>query len=302
VRSPNVSDLRRSAPVALFAAAIVVTAPNARADDKQTCADAYAQTQTLRQAGQLRAAHEQALLCVKDVCPEFIRSDCGTWLGEIAASQPTVVLDVRDGAGQSVLDASISLDGKPWLATIDASAHEVDPGTHVLRLSRGDAPPVEQSIIVREGDKNQKIVVTVATPGASAVPPPTPGPDAVPPPRLEGESPTVAPWIIGGAGVATLAVGAILGVVVLGDKSTFDEHCDAEAKLCDAEGGAARDSGESLAPVSTTLILLGGAAVGVSAVWILTRDSGSAEAAGIEVHTGPVVGHGSATWRLGGSF
>jgi hypothetical protein len=109
VRSPSVFESSLATLVAFVAMAAGAT--EARADDKQVCSDAYAQTQTLRKDGKLHAAREQALLCVKDTCAEFVRTDCTTWLAEIEASQPTVVLEVRDASGNDVLDAKIELDG-----------------------------------------------------------------------------------------------------------------------------------------------------------------------------------------------
>jgi hypothetical protein len=61
VRSPSVSE--RGGVAALLVASVLALACDARADDKQICADAYPLTQTLRQAGQLTQAREQALLC-----------------------------------------------------------------------------------------------------------------------------------------------------------------------------------------------------------------------------------------------
>jgi hypothetical protein len=153
---------------------------------------------------------------------------------------------------------------------------------------------------VREGDKNIRAALTLAA-DKTAVAPPAPAPSTTPnePPEESSSGGSIAPWIIGGSGLAVGAVGALLGVVVLGKHSTYEERC---VNGCDGVALDARESGEGLAPVSTTLILVGAAAVGVGLVWIITEDRGGIGDAGAEVRTGPVFGTGGAGWRVGGSF
>src|SRR3954470_24878187 len=93
--SPSAARRRRAA-TALLTAVLVSSGGLARADDKQACIASYDQTQKLRKGGKLGAAREQALVCLKDACAEFIRADCARWFAEIEASQPTVVFEVRD--------------------------------------------------------------------------------------------------------------------------------------------------------------------------------------------------------------
>jgi len=289
----------RRVAVSFTVASILTFVAQAFADDKQACSDAYAQTQTLQKERKLQAAREQALLCMKDVCAEFVRTDCTKWLAEIEASQPTVVIEVKDGSGNDILDAKVELDRQPWLATVDTQSHPIDPGSHTLRAttSKGTA---EKTLVVREGDKNVRAALSVG--GAAPTPAPTPTPAPAPgEPKSEEENDdggSVAPWIIGGTGLAVAGVGTVLGILVLGKHSTYEENC---VDGCNDTAIDARDAGEGLAPVSTALILGGAAILAVGVIWIIA-DSGSSETAGTEIHTGPVVGGGGAQWRVGGSF
>ena len=143
--------------------------PNILRRRKQACSAAYDQAQELRLAGKLSAAHEQALICVRDACAEFIRTDCAKWLGEIESSQPTVVFDVRDSAGQETSAVRVSLDGKPWLDKLDGSAKAIDPGEHTLHLEMDGAPAVDQTVQIREGQKNHELTATFSKTAPASV-------------------------------------------------------------------------------------------------------------------------------------
>src|SRR5205085_7733457 len=75
----------------------------AYADDREQCANAAEQAQSLRDEGKYRRAREQMLVCARDVCPGPIKSDCGKWLDQIERDAPTVVFGARDN-GKDVTD------------------------------------------------------------------------------------------------------------------------------------------------------------------------------------------------------
>lgn len=315
MRSLNASDRIRAGPAAIALALSVAAAPSmARADDKQVCSTAYVQTQTLRREGKLRAAREQALTCMRDVCTDFIRTDCATWFGEIEASQPTVVFDVRDAAGQETSAVRVLLDGEPWLEKLDGSARAIDPGQHVIHLEIEGAPGLNQTVQIREGEKNRKLSATfqkVEAPETAPETAPKAAPKAAPTAsgavaqggeRAPPETPSIAPWIVGGVGVAGLAVGGIVGALVLREKAITDEHCDDATRTCDATGVAAADRGRTLGPISTVSFIVGGLGVGVSAVWLLARPTAKSGAGAAMVSVGPVMTASGAGWRLQASW
>jgi hypothetical protein len=274
VPSPNAFE--RSLVVALAGAMTLAIAPLARADDKQACSTAYADLQTLRRDGKLQAARQQAAVCTRDVCTAFIRDDCTKWLGEIEATLPSVVIDVRDAQGQETAAVRVLLDGQPWLDALDGKAKPIDPGQHTLRFEMEGTPPIEETVQIREGEKNRKLSASFQKGGASS------------------SSRSIAPWIVGGAGVAVLVVGAITGGLVLREKSITDEHCSDATRTCDAEGRAAASRGRTLGPISTVSLVVGGLGVGVSTVWLLTRGRG----APAPVQTGFVVTGDGGAFRI----
>jgi hypothetical protein len=303
VPSLNACNRSRAWLVAAALGSSIALAPSAaRADDKQACRIAYEQTQTLRREGKLSSAREQALVCVRDVCAQFIRVDCATWLGEIESSQPTVIFEVYDAAGRETSAVRVSLDGKPWLEKLDGSAKVIDPGQHRIRLEREGEAGIDQTVQIREGEKNRKLSASFQK---TAPPKPTLTAPAAVVERSDAGAPearSIAPWIVGGVGVAGLAVGGILGAVVLGQKAMTDEHCDDATQTCDATGMTAANTGRTLGPISTVGFIVGGLGVGVSAVWLLTRAPAQREAGAAMVGMGPVMTASGAEWRLQGSW
>lgn len=307
MRSPSAFDRRMWAVAAVAAVAAIAGTPGlARADDKQVCIAAYDQTQTLRADGKLKAAREQAAACMRDACPAFMRTDCATWLREIDASQPTVVFEVRDAAGKEMSAVRVELDGKPWLEALDGSSKPVDPGQHTFHyvLAGGSAP--DETVQIREGEKNRKLSAAFQKAAASPAPPPPPPPgDAVPSPARSEEAPhrSVAPWIIGGVGLAGLAVGGILGGVVLHDKSIIDDpsQCNARVGLCTTAGASAEQGGRTLGPASTAAFIVGGVGVAVAAVWLIFRAPARSAAPAATVGLGPAMTPGGG-WTLRGTW
>jgi hypothetical protein len=262
----------------------------AQADDKQACSAAYDQTQSLRTAGKLSGARQQAVACMRDVCADFIRTDCAKWLGEIDASQPTVVFEVRDANGKDTAAVRVSLDGKPWLEKLGVTAAPIDPGDHVVRYEIEGAPAHEESLRIREGDKNRKLTFSFQSPNAA----PTEGPAPAPEPKR-----SVAPWVVGGVGVAGFIVGGIFGGLTLAAKSTVNGGCSDTTKTCSQSAHSAAENGKTFGPVTTVGLVVGGVGVVTSIVLFATRKPA---ASGTTVGMGPVVTAGGGSWRVEGSF
>ncbi len=88
-----------------------------------------------------------------------------------------------------------------------------------------------------------------------------------------GDGKRTAGWIVGGVGVAGLAVGAVTGVMVLGKKSAADADCPNQ--ICNRDGYDAVESGRTLGTVSTVGFVVGALGVGVGG-WLLLSSGGEA--------------------------
>jgi hypothetical protein len=283
-------------------AGMVLAAREAHADGKQECAAAYEQTQALRDAGKLGEARKSALACTAQECPGFIVKECTQWLTQIDASTPTVVFEVQDASGAETGAVQVSLDGKPWLTALDGKAKPLDPGPHTLRYTIAGAEPRDQAVQIREGEKDRKLAISFKK---ETVPVPvvgTPaGPQAAtaPPP-----SRPIAPWVVGGVGVAGLVVGAVLGGITVHDYNVANDpsQCSPTKKMCTPAGASAESQGSTLGPATTAALVVGGAAVAAAGIWLGVGGSGKkpGSAMGLAVTVGSTAG--GAGLRLGGTW
>ncbi len=179
--------------------------------DKQVCVQAYDKAQTLRQDDELVASREQLLLCARGVCPGFIRKDCAMWLTEVDASMPTVVLSVKDAAGEDMLDVTVTVDGELLVTQIDGKAVSVDPGIHTFRFEAEGREPIEKDLVIHEAAKNRMIEVQfVAGDGATGDGGGASGGSGSVDLDDASESPAMA-YVFGGIGLAGLGAFAYFG-------------------------------------------------------------------------------------------
>ncbi|HEY1536742.1 MAG TPA: hypothetical protein VGF76_22125, partial [Polyangiaceae bacterium] len=89
-----------------------------------------------------------------------------------------------------------------------------------------------------------------------------------PPAESQRKSNTPA-YVIGGIGVAGIAVGSVTGILVFGKKSTVKDDC--VGSTCSSAGVSAANSGKTLAIVSDIGFGVGIVGLATSAVLLLTR-------------------------------
>jgi hypothetical protein len=203
----------------------------------------------------------------------------------IAAREQAAAL--LDATARRVAHLNIAVTGAPtagagvWVKVDGANVptaslnvdRPVDPGAHVIEAGAPGFVATTVKMVSNEGATDPVKLVLVPAPVTVAVAaaPPTPLP-APPAPRIDDKSRadqatrshTVA-YVVGGAGLAGLAIGAISGVVALGDKSTLNGACHAGA--CPESASSALSGGKTAGTVSTVGFVVGG--VGVAAGVVL---------------------------------
>lgn len=221
-------------------------APDARA----VCVQKHEEAQIRRRDGQLRAARAALLQCSGAVCPAAIRADCGGWLPEVEKSLPSVVLGARSSKGDESV-GRVSVDGELLATRMEGKAIDVDPGMHVFRFEVPPYDPVEQRIVIREGEKDRALSVTLAPQPGTAYEAAKP-----PPPPLEEVRPVpAAVFVLGGGVLAGLAAFTGLGASGLVVRSS----------LASASGCAPFCTGAQIQPVRTRF-LAADVSLGVAAV------------------------------------
>ena len=174
---------------------------------------------------------------------------------------------------------SAKLDGEALPQDRIDNAFPVDPGPHNLEVSAPDralwkhpfdlAPSANEVINVPELTSTAPLVAKV---------------DTTPPPREEpkGNSRKTAGYVVGGAGIVALGVGAFFGIRALGKKNDVEEACPLGRMACDPNDmtklqQATDDysSARTSATLSTILVPVGIAAVGVGAFLVFTAPRSS---------------------------
>jgi len=206
----------------------------ARAEDskKAQCASSYEKSQELRAAGSLKAAHEMLVQCAQDYCPAFVQSDCAQWLTEVTRDLPTIVVVAKDKAGEDTTAVTVTMDGAEFLSQLDGKAVAVDPGPHTFHFELAGAEPVEQQIVIRQGQKDRVVSVSFSPAPAAEAPGPSPYATA---PKGEGAPEAdkkasnplrLYSYIAGGVGAAGLIGFAVVGGIGKGQESDLrDQHC-----------------------------------------------------------------------------
>jgi hypothetical protein len=228
----------------------------------------------LRKHGQLLAAHEKLMLCAQEGCPGLVANDCATWMGEVEASLSSVVFAVSDEAGQDVIETRVLANGKPISEKADGRAISIDPGTYTFRFEAPPRVPVEETVSIRQGEKNRIVRVQFGPlaadkPGQMALPDFTQAPES--PDAGKSNGIPTGTWVLGGVALASAAAFttfAILGHSKYNDakRCRADEDC---ANLDSLIDGGKRDY------VVADIALGVAAASAVAAVIVYVVDHGS---------------------------
>jgi hypothetical protein len=291
---------------ARFAAALgasLILAPRAAGADmtKVACIDANTRGQDLRRGGELAAAREQLRACTDPSCPGLVRDDCSRRLDELEKAQPTVVFEVKDGAGNDLSDVEVTVDGDATVHSLDGTALRIDPGEHVFVFHAAGQAPVSRRLMLTEAEKERRERIIIGAPTAlRAVAGPLPPPEAGTAPRRGGMSAQrILGLATGGAGVAGLALGSVFGVMTMQQVAQQRTDC-ASPSDCPRRSNALSDhSGATTdSTIANVAFVAGGAllATGLALYFSGARTSDEAHTSGL------VLAPGIGSMALSGRF
>ena len=175
---------------------------------------------------------------------------------------------------------------------LDGKSIDMDPGEHVFRFEHKQGF-VEQTLVVRQAEKSRKIVVDFTakkSPAPTSSGPPAAA-EAAPAPSSVARPVPAPVYVLGGVGVASLAVGTIF---FFAQKSQHDDLAARCAPAC---------SPDDVAPLKTKQLVAGlGLGVGVAALAAATvlyvRRPEAQTTASFSVSPNP----GGATFAIQGGF
>jgi len=275
----------------------VCVAPPAHAGKKE-CAAAYVEAQKLKSSSSFKKAREQLILCAKDECLAAVKKDCVAWLDEVNAALPSIVIEAKGPDGKETFDVKVSIDGEVVAEKLDVKAIEVDPGTHKLTLEYAGEAPVEQELILRQGQKNKTIEVSFAKKSEAKPPVTSPDPEPEPEPDVKsdgaGKPPTLS-YVLGGVGLLALGGTAFFWLGANGAES------DLESKGCEPNCDQADvDAIKQKRLIGDIALGVGVACIGAAVyLWLAPgKKAATKEAAALDVRVGP-----NGAWAgYGGTF
>jgi len=206
------------------------------ADAAPDCLQSYRDGQRLRTEAKLVEARRELVACSQDTCPAVYRRDCIKWLTDVDADLPTLALTVRGEDGCDRVDATVKVDSDESIVLLgDGRPVPINPGPHSVVVTLGERQQ-QQTVVVPAND--HRIVVASFAPAGvvcgvkpnSSIVTPTSTPAPGPPPSsaaTEKRIPLLS-YVLGGVGVAGLAVGGAFGIVAWSEKGDLDSckgHC-----------------------------------------------------------------------------
>jgi len=296
----------RSVVSILLASSVLAVSGAAFADPTaRECATASEDALALRKQEKLKDAKDRLLVCSTPSCPAEVRDECARRMTDLTQAIPSVVFDVKDAAGNDVAAVHVTMDGALLADHLGGAAITVDPGEHTFRFEATAQPAVEKKVVIREGEKDRHVAVTLGgsdalagapvaatAPGAAATTPAAPAAD-------QGESTwngqkTVA-VVVGTVGVVGVVLGSVFGASAFSKWSSAKTACGTGCGPNDPAQSLKNDA-SSAATLSTAMFAVGGAAlVGAAVLWF-TAPSGA------QVQVAPAVGGQSMGLTMRGTF
>lgn len=264
---------------------------------KLTLAECYAQTGKLASAFELYISiEEQAALAGQESRRKKAAENARTLEPQVARLNVLVPESMRRTPGLVVTRDSVLVSPAQWGIPMP-----VDRGSHTVELKMPNRPQWSKTVSV----ESDGVVVTVEfeepAPTPVSVAPEKPL-DVPSPPKIQASiakkpvqrSPTNVRHIVGGIGVGLgalgLGLGTGFGVSAIRSKIESDAgHCDARG-FCDAQGMGMREDSIRAGNVSTTMFVVGAAALATGVIVFVTNPAPkSGPTVGLEFGPGQVI-------------
>jgi hypothetical protein len=281
--------------LSLFAAGALLRATPALAADPTTADCLAASDASLRLGNEhkLRAERSQLLVCASSSCPLDIRKECVRRVEEVNAEIPTIAFSAKDPSGADLTTVRVTSDGEVLAERLEGTALSIDPGEHAFTFETAGQARVTKKLIIVEGQKDRRELVTFGSPRADAAFPVQPS-AAVAPGAASGGlgGQRIAALAVGGLGVVGLGLGTAFGILASSQRDDARAVCPNQCATVD--GVHKWDTATSSANVATVAFIAGGVVVaGAAVLWFTAPRASSATA---QVGLGPGSVQLEGTW------
>ena len=193
--------------------------------------------------------------------------------------------------------ASVSLDGVSLGASSIGPKLPVDPGPHRIEAIASGFKPFRATIEIAEKEAKRVEITLERIPAPASTPEPS-GPSGSPVndhAEAEPARTNLLPFVVGGAGVASLGAGVVFLLLRQNAINTLDGECTLPpGRTCPASSQSTFDQGKTYNLLANVTLGLGVAAVGAGAVLYFTQKPKST--------TATFVAPGAPGASLGASF
>jgi hypothetical protein len=197
----------------------------------------------------------------------------------------------------------VVLDGEPLDAASLAVPRGLNPGSHEILVSAEGRRPRTVAVAAAADGATEQIVVPpldADAPASAAPPPAPPAPVATHSGAPSGNGLRLAGFVVGGAGIVSIALGAAFGLRAIGLKNDSASHCT--GALCDTEGLGDRSDAQSSATISTIAFTVGLAATAAGVVLVLAAPRNTTPERTVSLAVRPAVGPGAGVVSLSGRW
>jgi hypothetical protein len=257
---------------------VIESPANAADPTTADCLAASENSLALKNQHRLLDARARLLVCSASTCPADIRDECIRRVAEVNEAMPTVVFEVKDVAGNDVLNVQVTMDGTPLVSRLEGTALSIDPGEHTFSFASPGQSAVEKKLVIREGEKGRRervvpqALVVSSQPKAARL-------DVTTNPRR------MAAIASAGVGVVAVGVGIVFGLKSLSRHHDAKQACP--GACVDQHGVDLWNSARSAGNVSTVAFVLGAAGLaGGGILWFLSKEA-SPGAPAVQVGVGP---------------
>jgi hypothetical protein len=290
---------------AFLAAGSLVAKARAEDDPMTACIAANDKGLDLRKQGKLMDARRTLTACSIAACGAQISAACQKRIGDINAAMPSIVFSPKDGAGNDVVGVAVTIDGAAEAQPLDGRSLPLDPGAHAFRFEVAGQPPTDRSFVIAEGEKDRREKIVLGPPLAPASASTTGAVVTSPAQAHPGSTQKTVGFVVGGVGIAGIAVGSVFGIMASSKWSSSKSEC-ASPSSCNSYAGAVTDHDTAVtdATISTIALVAGGAALvtGILLEIAAPRESTATADSGTRLHLTPSAGPGSAGLILRGAF
>jgi hypothetical protein len=247
----------RRIPIHLAASAAIVFASSPCPADKgrrtdgvcAAAADAVQSARASEQAGRVRAAVASYRICAAETACTALAPKCVARVRAMEEKLPSVVFLANDESGGALAEVQVTVDGQVVASKLDGRAMSIEPGLHDVAFVAPGGACASAKVMIADRQQDRVITVVLHPPPVAAPAPSVSIPAAAPrreaDPLAVREVPAAAPagmghwamprspwpYVLAGAGLASVAAGAVLAVWGNEDNSRLENECKPQCSL-----------------------------------------------------------------------